>query len=264
MKRAKPGVPLAAATVLSLLLLIGAGLPARVAWADEANEQTITQEEIEVPGSASADDGAVAIAGPAVAYANAVVHQLNVQVATGDPVALANSSQSANNTAGVSQTSVALTGNATAEDGATATTGYAISGGLVVVIQLNIEIMALLSPDCVANQVASNDAQVDQTTAAMSGDATAAGENSNAASGNARAFARSFSIQRNVLIYVCTGRNSGSSADQQAANELVVSQAAAGLSGSAAALDGARAGTGKARAWLSNVQRQVNRQIVID
>ncbi|HEU0073541.1 MAG TPA: hypothetical protein VFS30_05975 [Dehalococcoidia bacterium] len=259
------GLPqrLAAVTVVSLLLAFGAAVPVEVASADANNQQNVVQEEIEVPGDA-VSSGGVANAGSAMAQAVAVVRQLNVQVAAGDLEALANSSQTATNTAGVTQTVVAVAGDATATDGGTATTGYAISGAMAVVLQLNIQIMALLSPECVVTQVASNDANVDQTAAAISGEATAAGANSEASSGNAHAWARQFSLQRNVQIYVCTGRNLGSTGNQEASNSLAADQTAAAISGNASALTGSGAATGNTRAWSSDLQRQVNRQIVID
>lgn len=266
MRNAILGLPqrLAVVTVVSLLVAFGAVIPVEVVSADANNQQNVVQEEIEVPGDAVTSDDGVATAGPAIAQAVAVVRQLNVQVAAGDPGALANSSQTATNTAGVTQTVVALAGDATATDGGSAATGYAISGAMAVVLQFNIQIMALLSPDCVVTQVASNDADVDQTAAAMSGEATAGGANSDASSGNARALARQFSIQRNVQIYVCTGRNLGSAGNQDASNSLAAGQAAAAISGDASALTGSDAATGNTRAWLSDLQRQVNRQIVID
>jgi hypothetical protein len=253
---------LAAVTVISLLVAFGAAVPVEVASADANNQQNVVQEEIEVPGDA-VSSGGVANAGSAMTQAVAVVRQLNVQVAAGDLEALANSSQTATNTAGVTQTVVAVAGDATATGG-TATTGYAISGAMAVVLQLNIQIMALLSPECVVTQVASNDANVDQTAAAISGEATAAGANSEASSGNARAWARQFSLQRNVQIYVCTGRNLGIPGNQEASNSLGAGQTAAAISGNASALTGSGAATGNTRAWSSDLQRQVNGQIVID
>lgn len=260
------GLPqrIATVTVVSLLIAFGTGLSAEVASADSNNQQNVSQEEIEVPGETTSADGGVAIAGPALTQANAIVHQLNVQVAAGDATAVANSSQTADNTADLNQTAVAVVGDATATEGGIATTGYAISGTMAVVLQLNIQVMALLSSDCIVTQVASNDAAIDQTAAAMSGEATADGAGSDASSGSARAFARQFSIQRNVQIYVCTGHDLGGTGEQDAANALAVGQDGVALSGNAAALSGSDAATGNARAWLSDVQRQVNRQIVID
>jgi hypothetical protein len=97
----------------------------------------------------------------------------------------------------------------------------------------------------------------------MSGEATAGGPGSDASTGNARASARQLSIQRNIQIYVCKG-DIANAGNQEASNALTVAQEGAALSGQAEALSGSDAATGNARAWLSDVQRQVNRQIVID
>jgi hypothetical protein len=257
------GVPqrVTAVIVISLVVTFGAGLPAGLVKADESSTQTLNQNEIGVTGTATSSVGVAALAGPAIANAHAVVQQHNVQVATGDPTALANSSQDATNTATVNQTTAAVTGDATSTNGGTATSGYAAAQALAVVLQLNVQVMALLSEDCVVEQVATNDAQIDQTAASMSGSATADGATSDAATGDARSSTRNVSVQRNVQVYVCKGETMSS---QEAANAIAAAQEAAALTGNADSTSGSDTSSGNATSKVSESQSQVNHQIVIE
>jgi len=61
-----------------------------------------------------------------------------------------------------------------------------------------------------------------------------------------------------------TLRDGESTGSQEASNALAAAQDAAAVSGTAEAVQVSYASTGDTRAWLSGMQKQVNRQIVID
>jgi hypothetical protein len=242
------------------VLGLGAAWQTQDASADSGNQKTITQFAAAIPGTETASGSGNAIVGTTTTYSHAVVQQHNVQVAAGDPAALSASSQDAFNTATVGQTDVAMSGNATA-DGGTATSGDATAGSLAVVLQLNVQVMALLSPECVAAQTATNDAQIDQTAVAATGEASS--EGGDAASGDASASNKAVLVQRNLQVYVCKPK-SGTSTTQDAAQTYVLDQAAVSASGSA---DGGAAGdstSGNVASSNSSRAGQVTRQIVIE
>jgi hypothetical protein len=247
-----------AIVLVSASLALGAGIPARLASADANNTQNIQQTEVQMPGTASG----TANSGAAIALTNAIVHQINVQVAAGNQQAIANSSQTATNDAGVTQTSGAATGDASGTHGGVAMSGTSMAMSTAIILQMNIQIMALLSEDCVVDQVASNDADLDQMALAGSGTASADGAGSTAASGAASARNRALIIQRNIQIYVC--RKGGDAGSQQAANAFAAEQAAIALTGDASAAEGSDAGSGNAAARLRDYVRQTNRQIVVN
>jgi hypothetical protein len=250
--------------LVSASLGLGAGVPARLASADANNTQNVQQTEAQLPGTPTATTGGTANSGAAIALANAIVHQINVQVAAGNQQAIANSSQTATNNADVTQTSVAATGDTTGSNGGIAGSGDATAVSTAIILQMNIQIMALLSPDCAVDQVASNDAGLDQAAVAATGEATADGAGSTATSGRAAAWNRALIIQRNIQVYVCTGHGSTDTGSQQAVNDFAAQQAAIALTGTAAASEGSTAGSGKAAARLRDSVRQTNRQIVVN
>ena len=251
--------------LVSASLALGAGVPARLVSADASNTQNVQQTEVQLPGTPTFTDGGTATSGTAVAMANAIVHQINVQVAAGNQLAIANSSQTATNNAEVTQTSAAATGDTTGSNGGMASSGNATAVSTAIILQMNIQIMALLSPDCAVDQVASNDAGVGQTAVAASGEATADGLGSTAASGSAAAGNRALIIQRNIQVYVCTGHGDATdTGSQQAVNDFAQEQVAIALTGTAAASDGSTAGSGSAAARLRDSIHQTNRQIVVN
>jgi hypothetical protein len=254
-----------AVVLISGSVALGAGIPARLVSADANNTQNVQQTEVQLPGTPTATTGGTANSGAAIALANAIVHQINVQVAAGNQQAIANSSQTATNNADVTQTSAASTGDTTGSNGGMASSGTATAATTAIILQLNIQIMALLSPDCVVNQVASNDAGVGQTAIAASGEATADGMGSTAASGRASAWNRALIIQRNIQVYVCTGHGDATEAgSQQAVNDFAQEQVAIALTGAAGASGDSTGGSGSAAARLRDSIRQTNRQIVVN
>ena len=254
-----------AIVLVSASLAFGAGVPARLASADASNTQNVQQTEVQLPGTPTATTGGTANSGTAIALTNAIVHQINVQVAAGDQQAIDNSSQVATNNADVTQTSAAETGDATGSDGGMASSGNATAISTAIVLQMNIQIMALVSPDCVVDQVASNDTGVGQTAVAASGAATADGLRSTAASGSAAARNRALIIQRNIQVYVCTGHGDATdTGSQQAVNDFAQEQVAIALTGTADASDDSTAESGSAAARLRDSIHQTNRQIVVN
>jgi hypothetical protein len=252
----KIGVSLAGIAVVLALAMPGS------AWAEqtESSTQTVTGTVTEIVGDANGDG---AIAGPAIAFNTPIIIQHNVQVdTTGDP----DNTQTATNTAVVNQDTAAGSGSATTSGGGTATTGAAMAVSTAVVLQINIQVIAGFVPDGGVTQTASNDAEVDQTTAALSGDASGDGSGSSASSGNASASNSAHIGQINVQIYAGSYNDVSDAAGQitqEAMNSASTEQATAAASGTATATDGADATTGGADAaaqfWVHQFTRQIAR-----
>ena len=254
-----------AIVLVSASLALGAGIPAQLVSADANNTRNVQQTEVQLPGTPTATTGGTANSGAAIALANAIVHQINVQVAAGNQQAIANSSQMATNNADVMQTSAASTGDTAGSDGGVAGSGTATAVSTAIILQMNIQIMVLLSPDCAVDQVASNDAGVGQTAVAASGEATAEGLGSTAASGSAAARNRALIIQRNIQVYVCKGKDGATDAgSQQAINDFAQEQVAIALTGTTDATGGSTTSSGDAAARLRESAKQTNHQIVVN
>lgn len=241
---------------LAAIFLVGAGLSPAAVSADSSNTKTVEQNEHEEQGSETGSG----TSGTTNTTTRANVKQRNVQVFKGDEDALANSSQDATNDATVTQTASATSGDATALDGGKARSGNASAGTFANVVQLNVQVMILLSPECEAHQSASNTANIDQTAEATSGDATAVGPGSEAASGDASSVTRSNSMQRNTQVYVCTPRGD-SPTYQEASNTYDARQTAKATSGGTFAGPGSSATSGDATSEIESKMKQSNRQI---
>jgi hypothetical protein len=208
----------------------------------------VTTTELEAPGSSQQSAG-TALAGTASASADAHVFQLNVQVDAGFGPGAADSDQTASNIAIVDLTSVALSGDATASAGGSATTGEARAIQSAFVMQMNIQIIAGYVPEGGVDQEASNLAIIDGTSIAASGDATAAGAGSSAASGDATAEGSTLLQQRNVQIYVGNPATAtGGAVSMRAANEARLGNTTVAASGGAIAGSGGTASSGRAAA----------------
>jgi hypothetical protein len=254
--RPRPGAlssRLFASILLLAVLALGAGIAPGVASADSNNTKTINQTEVEIPGT---ETGTGATSGATYTQNTAIVRQNNVQVGVGDATALANSTQTATNDATVNQTSIAVAGDATSSDG-TATSGNAYAKNHAVVIQLNVQVMALLSPQCVAHQTAANEAYIDQTAIAATGNATS--EGGHASSGDARVHNKGAVVQKNIQVHVCKPRSPGSTT-QTAYNGYGAVQGTAAVSGESTAGPGSTAASGSVEATNSFRSYQRNFQ----
>jgi hypothetical protein len=247
---------LKAPTLLAAFALVFGtfAIPAAAASADASNLRSIVQQRFEAAGAAT---GLGAISGPTITSNQVTVPQINVQVIAGDQATRDNSTQTADNTLDLNQTAAAVTGDASADETSTATTGPATASNIVVGLQLNVQVIAGIG--CDVDQVASNTLSLDQTAAAASGDANAV-NGGNASSGAASAQNMARVSQRNLQVYICRG---GSTGQQVAENVGDFEQTTAAATGSADA-DGGTAGTGQANATSDLRVGQANRQIVID
>jgi hypothetical protein len=202
------------------------------------------------------------MAGSAVAFSKPIVHQMNIQVVAvvdGEE----NTSQTASNNVDITQTTGAMAGNATSTDCGAASTGSAVAGSLVVVHQLNIQVIAGYVPAGGVSQDASNDAQIDQTTLAGSGNALADGNGTTVRTGNAGGMSYAFVFQRNIQIYVGTQPGLGSS-EQSAANQALIDQTVAAATGEASGASDSESTSGNAKARAVDRIRQQNTQIIFD
>ncbi|MPZ50694.1 MAG: hypothetical protein GEU75_15585 [Dehalococcoidia bacterium] len=253
-----------AAALAAITLLVAAGTPASV-WADSSatNNESVAQSRLAQMGVATSMTGGSATAGPALAFDNAIVSQINVQAVAGGPQTEALSTQTATNNATINQTTASESGDATGSNGGIASSGNARAGSLAIVQQLNVQVIACPNATEPINQTASNDATIDQTTLAASGDAAADGSGSTASSGDASARSVAFVQQRNVQVYVCRPGSAGAS-DQTAGNVANVAQETLAASGDADASNGGNASSGRGRSNSSSQPRQGNTQVAID
>ena len=238
-------------------LAAGPGVPA--AFADGSNTETGASTSVQQQGTATASDGGVALAGPAIATNVRVVNQMNVQNVAGPAAMQGNVTQDATNTADVDQFSLAVSGDATATDGLAAT-GSARAMSIVIVQQLNVQVVAGWAPSDGVSQTASNTADVGQTTVAVSGDAAADGGGSSAASGQAQAVSVTVVQQRNIQVYVGRPDVEGS-VEQTAANAFSGSQLSGAITGDASATSGSQASTGDAGSMTQQQTQQTSFQI---
>src|SRR5581483_8091691 len=200
------------------------------------------------------------LAGPAIATNVRVVNQMNVQNVAGPAAMQGNVTQDATNTADVDQFSLAVSGDATATNGGLAATGSARAMSIVIVQQLNVQVVAGWAPSDGVSQTASNTADVGQTTVAVSGDATADGGGSSAASGQAQAVSVTVVQQRNIQVYVGRPDVEGS-VEQTAANAFSGSQLSGAITGDASATSGSQASTGDAGSMTQQQTQQTSFQI---
>jgi len=238
-------------------LAAGPGVPA--AFADGSNTETGASTSVQQQGTATASDGGVALAGPAIETNVRVVNQMNVQNVAGPAAMQGNVTQDATNTADVDQFSLAVSGDATATDGLAAT-GSARAMSIVIVQQLNVQVVAGWAPSDGVSQTASNTADVGQTTVAVSGDAAADGGGSSAASGQAQAVSVTVVQQRNIQVYVGRPDVEGS-VEQTAANAFSGSQLSGAITGDASATSGSQASTGDAGSMTQQQTQQTSFQI---
>ena len=242
------------------LLRVGAALSATVlavggisgVAADSNNVENVQQLAAGIVG-----DSTGGIAGPALTLDNAVVNQINVQVIAGDQETKDNSSQTAYNEANVDQTDVAVSGDTSDSDGATARSGKAMAGSFAHVLQLNVQVIA--GSGCAVTQDASNVADLDQEALAVSGDASAAG--GSATTGDATARNSANIHQKNIQIYVC---RQGSTGSQVANNVADYDQTVAAATGNASSTGEGDAATGDASSEADVRLNQSNVQVVRD
>jgi hypothetical protein len=244
-------------------LLVAAAAPSAVlADSNATNTESVAQTRLEERGIDTSSGGGVAVAGPAVTFDHAVVTQKNVQVVAGGPDAEANATQTATNDATVNQTTAAATGDATATDGGAARSGRAVAGSLAIVHQLNVQVIACPNGTEPIEQTASNEADINQLSAAASGEATADGDGS-ATTGSASAVGRAMVRQRNIQVYVCGG-DDGGGGSQTASNVADIGQSTVAASGDSDATDGGSADSGDTRASATAKATQSNRQTAED
>jgi hypothetical protein len=246
----KIGVSLAGFAVVLAFALPGS------AWADqnESSTKTITGTANEIIGDASGGE----TSGPAVALNTPLVIQQNIQVdTTGNP----NNEQNATNTATVNQDTIAASGNASGSEGGTANSGAATATSTALVLQLNIQIITGFVPVAGVTQTASNNADIDQTTVAASGNADASGTGSTANSGTASASNSAYVGQINIQMYAGGyGNDSSGAVTQTATNDAAADQTTGAGSGTATATDGGQSTTGDAAAQAQDTINQLTWQ----
>jgi hypothetical protein len=152
-----------------------------------------------------------------------------------------------------------MSGNADGTNGGVATSGPATATSLAVVLQLNIQVITGFAPADGVTQTASNEVDLDQDTAAVSGNTDADGSGSTATSGGATSNNSAYIGQVNVQVYSGTYGASGA-ISQQAANTIAAAQGTAAQSGTATASDGGTSETGAANAASRFSQWQYTRQ----
>jgi hypothetical protein len=237
----------------ALALLVFASI--NVAQADSTSTNTLTQQALMATGTASSTSGGVAVPGAAVAYTVPIVVQDNIQVIAGDAATKANSSQNASNTVTGGTTAAAVSGDASAADGAVASSGSAVAGTMAFIMQMNIQVIA--GNGCSITQDASNSYDLNQTAAAATGDASATGGGSSATSGGANAMGLAIAVQTNVQVYVC--RN-GTTGQQTASNVGGADQLVGSLTRGSSASGGGSAGSGNSTSQAWNLLHQSNLQ----
>jgi hypothetical protein len=284
---------------LGSALLLAASLGATAFAAGPTNVQTASntavavQSGAAVSGSATANGtgGPIATSGDATVTLVGAQTQSNVQKAvvagisvaspTSTTTTPADTAQAAANTAVLTQAGVAVSGPAAAADGGTAKSGDATVGVFGEQAQQNKQVVAdvaltAFSKDSTAAapitivQTADNTAVLDQSAAAVSGAASAAGTGATGWSGNVRATDASFQGQENeqaalnlaaTLAGLRAGALAGTAAVQSASNQATIVQAVAAISGDAAAVGaGSWAWSGDADAVASAYQAQENEQ----
>lgn len=258
----RPALRPVIAFIFSMTLLILAA-PASANGTIGTDTANVKQTTLAATGNTASNAKSTAHAGAATALGQVQIHQINVQVIAGPKDTRENSTQTATNTANVTQTTAAISGDALASDGGRARSGNAHARSLTIIHQINIQIIAGHAPSGGVHQTASNDATVDQTTVAASGDAGASGNGSSATSGDASASSVALVKQRNFQLFVGKGPSgSDDPVEQVASNTASIDQTTAAISGSALALDGGKAvsGDAKAKAWAT--VEQANKQIV--
>jgi hypothetical protein len=256
-KASRFGVRTIGVSLATLAVVLTFALPGQ-AWADqnESSTKTITGTVTEIVGNAT---GGTGIAGPAMAMNTPIVIQQNIQVdTTGNP----NNNQTATNVANVNQDTGAMSGNADGTNGGVATSGAANAHSLAIILQLNIQVITGFVPDGGVSQTASNTVDLNQGTAAVSGNTDADGAGSSATSGGATSNSSAYLGQINVQIYSGSygGTDTTGAIEQQAANTIAAAQGTAGQTGTATASDGGTSSSGTANA--SSVLRnwQLTRQ----
>jgi hypothetical protein len=158
------------------------------------NTANVSQTTVAASGDATASGGGTASTGNAVASSLSVVHQMNIQVVAGNGTCTV--TQVASNTAKVSQTAVAASGDATSSGAGSATSGDAEAKNRSIIKQKNVQIYVCKIDGGSGAQTASSNAGVLQDTIAVSGDATSSGAGS-ATSGVANASSDSTTSQKN-------------------------------------------------------------------
>lgn len=250
------------AFVFTMSLLLILAVPASANETTGNDTANVKQTTLAETGDTAADAKSTAHAGAATALGQVQIHQVNVQVIAGPKDTRDNSTQSATNTANATQTTAAISGDALATDGGRARSGNAHANSLTIIHQINIQIIAGHAPSGGVHQTASNDATVDQTTVAASGDAGASGSGSTAASGDATASSVAAVQQRNFQLFVGKGPSTSDDPVQQvASNTASVDQTTAAISGPAVAIDG-DAASGDAKAKARAIVDQSNTQVV--
>ena len=240
---------------MTLIAMVAAlGLPASAfAVAVETNTQSVSSLANQIAGSATSASGGVAVPGAAVAVNVPVVVQGNIQVdTTGNP----NNLQTATNDTTVDQATAAVSGDPTATNGGTATTGPATSISTAVVVQMNLQVITGLTPAGGVTQTAGNEADLGQTTVSATGSASADGGGSTAVSGGATTTSAANVLQVNTQIYGGGGSNTSGAVAQGALNAAGLDQTIAAATGTATATGGGSATTGSAaNSAASNVSQ---------
>lgn len=140
------------------------------------NVVIVDQENVAVSGDTTATNGGLARSGTATAGSVAVVTQMNIQIIAGRNCSV---DQVASNYADISQTAVAVSGDASADGaGSHATTGNAMAMNTGFVYQRNLQVYVCTgSPGSTGGgqQYSVNNGTLQQTAVGVSGDASAAG-----------------------------------------------------------------------------------------
>ena len=238
------------AAIVSVTICLGLLLPASVVEADsnESSTQSVNQTVIEAPGTATGN----ASAGTATASAEPLIIQRNIQVLAGQANE-SNTTQNATNDVTLNQTSIAGSGDAAGTTGGVANSGAAGATSRAVVLQFNLQIIAGYVPEGGVTQNAANIAEIDQTTAGLSGSANADGTGSQATSGAANASSSTFLTQGNIQIYIGTRHGAFVFGPQDALNFAQIDQTTVAASGNANASSGGNSTSGEAGA--SNTTR---------
>jgi hypothetical protein len=126
---------------------------------------------------------------------------------------------------------------------------------------LNIQIITGFVPVAGVTQTASNNADIDQTTVAASGNADASGTGSTANSGTASASNSAYVGQINIQMYAGGyGNDSSGAVTQTASNDAAADQTTGAGSGTATATDGGQSTSGDAAAQAQDTINQLTWQ----
>ena len=234
-----------AAVLAALAIFAAVELKPQIAAADSLsiNLSMLRQRSLAASGTATGN----ATAGPAIAANDLALLQRSTQTGGGT-----NTNQTAVNFLNLDQTAIATSGDATGLDRGTATSGAATAGNLAVVEQTNDQAISGAVPSGGVRQSAVNVADIGQTAAAKSGEATSSGPGAISSSGDASSLNVTVVEQRTLQTYggPTSGEATGSVV-QTASNMATVDETTGAISGRATASVSSTGNSGSASSSAS-------------